>query len=394
MDTTPTSQIRSSLPLLVTATKSIVQSYIVHDRQPTKNSLLNIMHKLDFHDVQIDESSTIFDALNVLNETAAQIVLVVNSDLQLIGTLTDGDIRRGLINGRGLDAPVKTIMKEEFKFIYSEAISNISNLMDELSVARLPILDRSKRVVGLLSANIPTQQTVHENSIVIMAGGKGKRLWPYTKDCPKPMLLVDGKPILEILIEQCRDSGFNNFYLSVNYLKEVITDHFGDGSRWGVTINYLVETTPLGTAGSLTLLPKEIQKPLIVMNGDVLTKIKLKHILSFHNENNAAATVCARDHQVTIPFGVIEADGIDLSGFSEKPVYNYLVNAGLYVINPSVIDLIDKNSCTDMPDVLSRAKAANLDVCVCPIHEYWIDVGVPETMNEANKTWNNHDLKK
>jgi len=324
-----------------------------------------------------------------LDQGSAQIVLVVNEQLKLVGTLTDGDIRRGLIKGISLESPVYTVMKRDYKFVYVDSIGQAEQTINNYSVNRLPVLDRDNKIVGLLATNQLREELSYDNAVVIMAGGKGKRLWPYTKECPKPMLLVDGKPILEILINQCKESGFKNIYLSVNYLKEVIIGYFGDGSRWDVNIRYLTEDVPLGTAGSLKMMPQEINKPFLVMNGDVLTKIELQKILEFHNEHKADATICVRHHEVSVPFGVVETNGIRLSHFSEKPVYSYLVNAGVYVLNPEILDIIEPNIVVDMPYVLEQAKAYQRNVFVCPIHEYWIDVGVPETMKEANQTWKN-----
>lgn len=347
------------------------------------------MYNIKFKHLLVFDTCSILDALGVIDKASAKIALVVNDNSQLLGTLTDGDIRRGLIKGIRLESTVNKVMKTDYKFVYFEDLGNAGQIINGSGVNKLPVLDRDHKVVGLLATSQTREELAHDNAVVIMAGGKGKRLWPYTKDCPKPMLLVDDKPILEILINQCKENGFKNIYLSVNYLKEVIIDYFGDGSRWDLNINYLIEDTPLGTAGSLKMLPKEIDKPFLVMNGDVLTKIELHKILEFHQDHNADATICVRHHEVSVPFGVIEAEGTRLSQFSEKPVYSYLVNAGVYVLDPSILDIIKHDHVVDMPYVLEKAKNSRLGVHVCPIHEYWIDVGVPETMNEANQTWKN-----
>ena len=347
------------------------------------------MDPIEFKSLLVFDTCSVLDALGVMDKASTKIVLVINDNSQLLGTLTDGDVRRGLIKGISLESPVNKVMKTDYNFVYLENVGRAENEIRDSSLNKLPVLDRDHRVVGLLVTSQSKAEIVHDNAIVIMAGGKGKRLWPYTKDCPKPMLLVDDKPILEILINQCKENGFKNIYLSVNYLKEVIIDYFGDGSRWGLNISYLIEDIPLGTAGSLKMLPKQIDKPFLVMNGDVLTKIELRKVLEFHQDHKADATICVRHHEVSVPFGVVETNGTRLSQFSEKPIYSYLVNAGVYVLNPSILDIIKYNHVVDMPDVLEKAKNYRLDVHVCPIHEYWIDVGVPETMKEANQTWKN-----
>jgi NDP-sugar pyrophosphorylase family protein len=227
------------------------------------------------------------------------------------------------------------------------------------------------------------------NAAVIMAGGKGMRLRPHTDHCPKPMLRVDGKPMLEILIEQCIASGFRQFYISVNYLKEQIMEYFQDGVKWGVSIDYLIEDEPLGTAGSLQLLPGELQDAFLVLNGDILTRLNPSQLLRFHAEHDAAGTLCVREHITTVPFGVVQTKGVELVGFEEKPSYRQLVNAGVYVINPELLPLLPHHQAIDMPTLLQNAQQAGHRIAVCPIHEYWIDVGRPETLEEAHDTWEN-----
>ena len=222
---------------------------------------------------------------------------------------------------------------------------------------------------------------------MIMAGGKGTRLRPLTKHCPKPMLPVGDQPMLEILLDQCIASGFRTFYLSVNYLKEQIIEYFDNGSRWGVSIHYLVENQPLGTAGSLQLLPDSLTEPFLVLNGDVLTRLDPRHLLHFHNEHQALATFGVREHELTVPFGVVQTNGVELAGFEEKPTYHHQVNAGVYVIDPQLLPLLTPNQFTDMPSLLIDAQEAGHRVAVCPIHEYWLDVGRPETLEQAHAFW-------
>ena len=201
------------------------------------------------------------------------------------------------------------------------------------------------------------------------------------------MLHVGDKPMLEILLEQCISSGFRTFYFSVNYLREQIIDYFEDGSRWGVSIDYLVENEPMGTAGSLQLLPDSLSEPFLVLNGDVLTNLDTSLLLQFHAEHKADATICVREHEVTVPYGVVETIGVELSGFEEKPTYRYQVNAGVYVIDPQLIPLLPPYQFTDMPSFLGAAQESGFRVTVCPIHEYWLDVGRPETLHQAHLEW-------
>lgn len=331
---------------------------------------------------------SVIDALRIINFGSAQIALVVDLRLRLLGTLTDGDIRRGLLNGETLESPVELLMNRSFRFVCTgldQAV--VLEMMRREVLHQIPVLDEQGRVVELLLLQDLLKPSKLPNAAVIMAGGKGTRLRSHTEHCPKPMLPVDGKPILEILLEQCIASGFRQFYLSVNYLKEQITDHFQDGRRWGVSIDYLVEDEPLGTAGSLQLLPGSVQDPFLVLNGDVLTRLNPSQLLSFHIEHESAATMCVREHVMTVPFGVVQTKGVELAGFEEKPSYRQLVNAGVYLIDPKLLPLLPPHQATDMPTLLQNAQQAGHRVAVCPIHEYWIDVGRPETLQQANQEW-------
>lgn len=339
-------------------------------------------------DLLVAASATLVDVMKVIDGGAVQIALVVDEHNRLLGTVTDGDIRRGLLNGEKLQAPVERLMTRQFRSVRSgEDHSKVLEMMRREALRQIPVVDSQGRVVELLLLQELLAPAQLPNAVVIMAGGKGTRLRPHTEHCPKPMLHVDGKPMLEILLEQCITSGFRQFYLSVNYLKEQIIDHFQDGRRWDVSIDYLVEAEPLGTAGSLQLLPSSVQEPFLVMNGDVLTKLNPSRLLRFHAEQEAVGTLCVREHAITVPFGVVQTNGVELAGFEEKPTYRQLVNAGVYVIDPQLLPLLPPHQATDMPTLLQSAQQAGQRVAVCPIHEYWIDVGRPETLQQAHQEW-------
>ncbi len=346
---------------------------------------------VDIQALQLVAGTPVLEAMRIIDHGAAQIALVVDEQQRLLGTLTDGDIRRGLLHGETLVAPVDRLMNRHFRFVRSgEDQAAVLDMMRRDVLRQIPVLDAEGRVVQLLLLQELLAPVQLPNTVVIMAGGKGTRLRPHTEHCPKPMLPVDGKPILEILLEQCIASGFRHFYFSVNYLKEKIIDYFGDGSGWGVSIGYLVEDEPLGTAGSLRLLPGSVQDPFLVMNGDVLTRLNPSQLLGFHGDHNAAATLCVREHVLTVPFGVVQTKGFELAGFEEKPSYRQLVNAGMYVIDPQLLPLLSPNQAIDMPTLLQSAQQLGYRVAVCPIHEYWLDVGRPETLEEAHATWENN----
>ena len=328
--------------------------------------------------------------MRIIDSTPSHISLVVDEARKLIGTLTDGDIRRALLHGESLTSPVRNIINRSFHSLDQNQDKTYAlDLMKKNQIKQMPIIDSSGKIIDLLFFGQNNTSNIVRNPVVIMAGGKGTRLRPFTENCPKPMLPIDGKPMLEILLENCISSGFRDFYFSVNYLKEQIIDYFGDGKHWDVSINYLVESEPLGTAGSLKLLPEHIDEPVLVLNGDVLTSLNLSHLLDFHNYHNAKATLCVRKNETTIPFGVVQVDGLDLIDFEEKPMYTHLVNAGVYIIDPKLLSYIQSNCFTDMPTLLQASRDNDERVIVYPIHEYWIDVGRPETLEEAHKTWKN-----
>ena len=341
-------------------------------------------------DVLVSSSASALEAMRIIDRGSAQIALVVDKYQRLLGTITDGDIRRGILGGETLEAPVTKLMNREFRFVStSDDQAEVLEMMRREGLLQIPVIDEKGHVKQLLLLQELLTSSHLPNSVVIMAGGKGTRLRPYTDNCPKPMLPVGGKPMLQILLEKCIASGFRKFYFSVNYLKEQVIEYFGDGDEWGVSIQYLLEDDPLGTAGSLQLLPSSVQKPFIVMNGDVLTRLNPAQLLSFHAEHRASATLCVREYEISVPFGVVETSGVELSGFVEKPKYRKLVNAGLYVIDPKLLSLLRPNQFTDMPTFLQAAQHVGHRIVVCPIHEYWIDVGRPESLQQAHQDWSN-----
>lgn len=342
----------------------------------------------DIKKVCISSSVSVLQAMQIIEQGAIQIALVIDEQRRLIGTVTDGDIRRGLLHGATLDSPIDKLTNHQFRFVRScEDEASALEMMRSEGLRQIPVLDAQGQVVQLLLLEELLNPPPLMNAVVIMAGGRGTRLRPHTEHCPKPMLLVDDKPMLEILLEQCIVSGLKTFYFSINYLKQQIINYFGDGSRWGVSIKYLAENEPLGTAGSLQLLPDSLSEPILVLNGDVLTRLDLKNLLQFHNQHQGQATLCVREHESTVPFGVVQTDGLTLVGFEEKPTYRYLVNAGVYVIDPILLHLLPPHQTCDMPSLLLAAQAASYQVNVCPIHEYWIDVGRPDTLESARKHW-------
>ena len=342
---------------------------------------------MDQYSTILQKSKTAMDAISIIDKSEAKIALVKDNNESIIGTITDGDIRRALLCGEGLDCSVTKIMNKNFKYIYIDeyrenSISLLKLIKDKELIA-IPVLDKQKKLIKVLFSNELKENRNIENPVLIMAGGKGTRLYPQTENCPKPMLKVGGKPMLEIILENYILYGFKKFFISVHYKKEKIIEYFGNGKNWNVEIKYLIEDRPLGTAGCLSLLPKNINKSLIVINGDVITRLNPKQLLSFHYENKADGTICVTETEFNLPYGVIETEGIKLSGFQEKPSYRKLINAGIYVLNPTLISLIKSEEYLDMPSLFEEANMDNKSIIVYPLHEYWIDVGLPEKLKEA-----------
>ena len=342
----------------------------------------------EFSKILLPPNVTITEAIRIIDQGAVKIALVVNSDGLLLGTLTDGDIRRGLLRGETLESPAEKCMHKDFLTVSENCSKSMAQrLMREKDMAHMPVLDKEGRVVNLFLLEELDRPKLFPNWVVLMAGGYGKRLQPLTNDCPKPMLKVGGKPILEIILEQCIEAGFRKFFISVNYLKNQIIDYFGNGSQWRGEIIYLEEKKPLGTAGSLGLLPKNLEKPILVMNGDILTRLNHEKLLIFHRENSASATICVRELKTTIPYGVVETKNSQVLFLDEKPELSHQINTGIYVVNPNILKFINPNQHWDMTQLLKKSMDKNHSVIAFPIHEYWLDVGQKEMLSQANGDW-------
>ena len=342
----------------------------------------------DLVDYLVRPDASLREVIEIIDRGAAQIALVTNAENKLFGVITDGDIRRAMLRNESLMSLAENIMFRDFRSLPSAATEEEAlAFMRRETLHQIPALDEQGRVVRLFLLEELIKPKKRPNPVVIMAGGEGKRLRPLTQDCPKPMLRVGGKPLLEIILEQCIDSGFQHFYFSVNYLKNQIQDHFGDGARWHVRIDYLVETQPLGTGGALSLLPQKPTEPLLVLNGDVLTRVDYGRLLRLHDEHQAAATMCVREHTTQIPYGVVRMDDLHVLTLEEKPVLSHYVNAGIYLLDPVLLDLVPQDCFFDMPTLLEKAMQRQHRVSAFPIHEYWLDVGHPETLERAHVEW-------
>lgn len=334
----------------------------------------------------LNRDSTIREAIQNLDASSFQIALVISDDGALTGTITDGDIRRAIIKGMNLDQTVDDIMNIK-PLVAPPRIGkkSVLQLMQANRVQQLPVVDKERKVCGLHLLEDLVAPPSLPNTMVIMAGGKGTRLRPYTQQCPKPMLSIGGKPMLEHIIMRAKSEGISNFVLTINYLGEKIEEYFEKGRKWGVNISYLREDEPLGTAGSLSLFDTKPDEPMVVCNGDVLTDIHFGELLDFHDQNNATATMAVTLHEWQNPFGVVNTDGIDIVGFDEKPISRSNVNAGIYVLSPEALTFLKHRQPCDMPNLFKLIKEHDGKTIAYPMHEPWLDVGRPDDLAQARE---------
>jgi dTDP-glucose pyrophosphorylase len=322
-------------------------------------------------------------AVERLDSVRRKLILVVDGQRRLVGTVSDGDIRRGLMRRLTLEAPLSAVMNADPVALRAGSTdARALQRLAERGVTLAPVVDAVRRVVGLFPDTLG-EASERDNLVVIMAGGRGARLAPLTQHCPKPMLKVAGRPLLETIVERLRAQGFRRIRLAINYLGEMIEGHFGDGSAMGVEIRYLRETEPRGTAGALSLLDEPVTAPVLVMNGDVLTRVAFGDMIDFHRDQGAEATLTVREHRFQSPHGVAEVEDGRLTALTEKPTFRWLANAGIYCLEPATLDRIPRRGMFDMPALLDALLAERRTVAAFPIHEYWLDIGRPDDFELA-----------
>lgn len=329
----------------------------------------------------MDPTATLREAIAHLDNTGLQIILIASPDGVLMGTLTDGDIRRAIINQIDLSENISAAMQSN-PFTATPSISreDAVNTLRNNQIMHLPIVDYDRKLLGMHILNEDLESKVIDNTLVIMAGGKGKRMMPLTADRPKPMLEVGGKPMMQNIIEGAKKVGITNIIVSINHMGEIIEEYFEDGGRFGVSIEYLREETPLGTAGSLFELTGKLTSTCIVSNGDIFSNVNYLHILDYHKLQNASATMAVRRYEIQNPFGVVETQGPDIISFIEKPIYTSYINAGIYALSPDAFDLLNEGEFCDMPTLFERLKAQDKRTVVFPMHEGWSDIGNPKEL--------------
>jgi dTDP-glucose pyrophosphorylase len=329
--------------------------------------------------------ATIEQAIRNLDQVAIKIVLIVNPLGELEGTISDGDIRRGLLKGLNLNSEIVSIVHRNALVVPPEMGRDmVMQLMLANKIQQIPIVNSRHHLVGLHLWNEMSTPANRSNLMVIMAGGRGTRLRPHTENCPKPLLPVAGKPMLEHIIERAKLEGFKHFVLAVHYLGHMIEEHFGDGRDLGVQIDYLREQSPLGTAGALGLLSPRPESPFVVTNGDIITDIHYGELLDFHLRYDAHATMAVRVHEWQHPFGVVQMRGVEIIGFEEKPIARTHINAGVYALNPEALSVLTANKHCDMPTLFERLQAESKRTVAYPMHEPWLDVGRSDDLQSAH----------
>jgi dTDP-glucose pyrophosphorylase len=327
-------------------------------------------------DILVPPQSSIREALRRINEAGTQLVMVADPEGRLLGTVSDGDIRRGLLAGLSLEDAVERCMHVN-PTVASPGLSrsHLIELCRENGIRQVPIVDELRRIIDLKTIDEVLAPPVRDNAVVLMVGGRGTRLGELTRDTPKPMLQVGGRPLLDHIIRSFIDQGFRRFWLAVNYRAEVIEDYFQDGSGFDCRIDYIRETKPMGTAGALSLLPPAaMEEPFIVSNGDLLTRIDMGAIVDHHVGVGADATMAVREYEVQVPYGVVHVQADRMRRIEEKPVHRHLIAGGVYVLSPSVLPLVPQDSFFDMPALLERVAGQGY-VSVFALDGYWLDIG-------------------
>jgi dTDP-glucose pyrophosphorylase len=331
-------------------------------------------------------NASIAQAIRNLDQVAIKIVLVANESGVLEGTITDGDIRRALLKGLDLNSSLTSIIHRNALVVPPELGRDlVRQLMLANKIQQIPVVDEQHHVIGLHLWDEITMPPSRSNLMVIMAGGMGTRLRPHTEDCPKPLLVVAGKPMLEHIIERAKLEGFNHFVLAIHYLGHMIEEYFGNGERLGVRIDYLREESPLGTAGALGFLNPHPDAAFIVTNGDIITDIRYGELLDFHTRHAATATMTVRAHEWQHPFGVVQTQGVEIVGFEEKPIARSHINAGIYALDPSALSVLTTGAHCDMPTLFERLQAKKHRTVAYPMHEPWLDVGQPDDLVAVRK---------
>jgi len=342
---------------------------------------------IDINVIKLTRKSTIKEALKIIDFGAIRIALVVDEDDRLIGTISDGDIRRAILQNNTIESTIENVYyKTPTVANINDTKEDIVNLCMTKNIYQIPVIDEESRVVTVEVLDKLLKVKEFDNKVVLMVGGLGTRLRPLTDNTPKPMLPVGGKPILQTIVEKFASYGFVNIIMCIGYKSETIQNFFGDGSKFGVKIEYVIEEKRMGTAGALSLLTEKQKpkKPFFVMNGDLLTNINFEHLFDFHLKNKSKATMCVREYDFQVPYGVVNIDKGEIVAIDEKPVHKFFVSAGIYMLDETVLDSIPKDEFYDMPTLFELLIENKEKVISFPLREYWLDIGRLEEYKKAN----------
>jgi len=335
--------------------------------------------------IKLTVDSTIKEALQIIDLGAVKFAIVVDADDKLIGTLTDGDIRRAILDGKTLDDTIEIVyFKEPTVVNVNNTKEEIINLCTSKKIYQIPVVDNGGIVVSVALLDELLKPEAYTNKVVLMVGGLGTRLRPLTEDTPKPMLHVGGKPILQTIVEKFVSYGFVNIVMCVGYKSNIIQNFFEDGSKFGANIEYILEDKRMGTAGALSLLKTKPDEAFFVMNGDLLTNVNFEHLLEFHLANNSIATMCVREYDFQVPYGVVNLEDGRILSIEEKPVQKFFVSAGIYMLDLKCIEIIPENEFYDMPTLFEKLIEMNENTISFPLREYWLDIGRIEEYEKAN----------
>jgi len=338
--------------------------------------------------IKLTVNSTIKEALQIIDTGAVKFAIVVDENDKLLGTLTDGDIRRAILDGKALDDKIETIyFKEPTVVNVNNTKEEIINLCTSKKIYQIPVVDAEGRVVSIDILDELLKPKKRSSKVVLMVGGLGTRLRPLTDNTPKPMLHVGGRPILQTIVEKFVSYGFTNIVMCVGYKSSIIQDFFEDGSKYGAEIEYVLEDKRMGTAGALTLLKSKPNEPFFVMNGDLLTNVNFEHLYEFHQNNQAMASMCVREYDFQVPYGVVNVEEGKILSIEEKPVQKFFVSAGIYMLNSECIDIIPENKFYDMPTLFEKLIEMNKNAISFPLREYWLDIGRIEEYEKANQEY-------
>ncbi|WP_348653131.1 nucleotidyltransferase family protein [uncultured Sulfurimonas sp.] len=340
--------------------------------------------------LKLTVNATVKEALEIIDKAAMQIALVVDkNDDKLLGTLTDGDIRRALLKGIVLSDTIESII------FTTPIVAKITDTKEDIlkialakKLHQIPIVDSKGMLVSIQEIEELIQPKKKKNKVVLMVGGLGTRLRPLTEKTPKPMLPVGGKPILQTIVDEFVSYGFIDIIMCIGYKSHVIQEYFGDGSKFGANIEYVLEDKRMGTAGALSLLKNKPTEPFFVMNGDLLTNVNFEHLHNFHVSNDSMGTMCVREYDFQVPYGVVNLYDSKIVSIEEKPVHKFFVSAGIYMLSPEVLEYIPENEFYDMPTLFEQMISEEKNTISFPLREYWLDIGRMEEYKKANDEYN------